>query len=449
MTSTLMKPSPSPRPTEAGQPALARSSRLSPGALMQYADTLTLARRRSVLLLVSLHRSDRLAALAQANSAREVIAEVMRRVEGMLRSSDRYALASHEEIWVLLVDPPGESLAELAGRTLRGNLMRPIHGSDSGAGSAVRLNPAVGGAWQPADSPTDAMNLLAAASEACREAEELESRVKIVTARSESEANHRRQLEQDLRDALFANQFDVHFQPQVSLATGRCTGAEALVRWTRPDGTRVNPGLIASICEARGLMTQLTLFVMNTTLRHLMAWNSQGIDARVSVNLSAITLADPAFPSLVGHALDTWSIAASRLTLELTETAVVRHEQSAMKFMKEIRERGCGLALDDFGTGYSSFNYLRQFPLTELKIDQSFVRNLADDASDQRIVHALVDLAHTFGMHALAEGVEDERSAQSLRTLGCDLAQGYFFARPMPHGEFTAWWREFNRVPTA
>jgi EAL domain-containing protein (putative c-di-GMP-specific phosphodiesterase class I) len=151
----------------------------------------------------------------------------------------------------------------------------------------------------------------------------------------------------------------------------------------------------------------------------------------------------------VGHALDTWSIAASRLTLELTETAVVRHEQSAMKFMKEIRERGCGLALDDFGTGYSSFNYLRQFPLTELKIDQSFVRNLADDASDQRIVNALVDLAHTFGMHALAEGVEDERSAQSLRTLGCDLAQGYFFARPMPHGEFTAWWREFNRVPTA
>jgi EAL domain-containing protein (putative c-di-GMP-specific phosphodiesterase class I) len=194
-------------------------------------------------------------------------------------------------------------------------------------------------------------------------------------------------------------------------------------------------------------MTQMTLFVMNTTLRHLMAWNSQGIDARVSVNLSAVTLADPAFPSLVGHALDTWSIAASRLTLELTETAVVRHEQSAMQFMKEIRERGCGLALDDFGTGYSSFNYLRQFPLTELKIDQSFVRNLAQDASDRRIVLALVDLAHTFGMHALAEGVEDAGSASALRELGCDLAQGYHFARPMPQGEFIAWWRTFNRAP--
>jgi EAL domain-containing protein (putative c-di-GMP-specific phosphodiesterase class I) len=291
------------------------------------------------------------------------------------------------------------------------------------------------------------MTLIGAATDACRESEELESRVRIVTAQSSTEVNQRRQLEHELREALFANELDVHFQPQVSLETGRCTGAEALVRWTRRDGTRVNPGLIAAICEARGLMTQMTLFVMNTTLRHLMAWNSQGIDARVSVNLSAVTLADPAFPSLVGHALDTWSIAASRLTLELTETAVVRHEQSAMQFMKEIRERGCGLALDDFGTGYSSFNYLRQFPLTELKIDQSFVRNLATDASDRRIVLALVDLAHTFGMHALAEGVEDAPSAQALRELGCDLAQGYHYARPMPQAEFIDWWRTFNRAP--
>lgn len=425
----------------------ARSPRLAPAALLQTIDALTLAGRRTVLLLVSLHRSDRLAALAQSRSSREVIGEVMRRVEGMLRSSDRYALASHEELWVLLVDPPGEPLAELAGRTLRSNLTRPIHVTLGDSSSPVRLQPSVGGAWQPAGEGTDAMTLLAAAAEACQESEELESRVKIVVAESSVQVSARRQLEHELREALLANELDVHFQPQVSLENGRCTGAEALVRWTRRDGTRVNPGLIASICEERGLMTQLTLFVMNTTLRHLMAWNAQGIDARVSVNLSAVTLADPAFPSLVGHALDTWSIAASRLTLELTETAVVRHEQSAMQFMKEIRERGCGLALDDFGTGYSSFNYLRQFPLTELKIDQSFVRNLAQDASDRRIVLALVDLAHTFGMHALAEGVEDEASASALRELGCDLAQGYHFARPMPQGEFIAWWRTFNRAP--
>jgi EAL domain-containing protein (putative c-di-GMP-specific phosphodiesterase class I)/GGDEF domain-containing protein len=448
-----MKPSPSPRPPETVRPETptpifgARSPRLTPAALVQTIDALTLAGRRCVLLLVSLHRSDRLAALAQSRASREVIGEVMRRVEGMLRSSDRYALASHEELWVLLVDPPGESLAELAGRTLRANLSRPIHVSLGDTATPVRLQPAVGGAWQPVGGGTDAMTLIGAATDACRESEELESRVRIVTAQSSTEVNQRRQLEHELREALFANELDVHFQPQVSLETGRCTGAEALVRWTRRDGTRVNPGLIAAICEARGLMTQMTLFVMNTTLRHLMAWNSQGIDARVSVNLSAVTLADPAFPSLVGHALDTWSIAASRLTLELTETAVVRHEQSAMQFMKEIRERGCGLALDDFGTGYSSFNYLRQFPLTELKIDQSFVRNLATDASDRRIVLALVDLAHTFGMHALAEGVEDAPSAQALRELGCDLAQGYHYARPMPQAEFIDWWRTFNRAP--
>jgi EAL domain-containing protein (putative c-di-GMP-specific phosphodiesterase class I) len=115
--------------------------------------------------------------------------------------------------------------------------------------------------------------------------------------------------------------------------------------------------------------------------------------------------------------------------------------------MREIRDHGCGLALDDFGTGYSSFAYLRQFPLTELKIDQSFVRNLRSDASDRRIVNALVDLAHTFDMQALAEGVEDAPTAQMLHDLGCDLAQGYHYGRAMPAADFANWWRSFKAVP--
>ncbi len=418
------------------------SPRLAPGALLEFSRELAHSKRRGLLLLVALNRSDRLSALAQEPRARGVVAEAMRRVEGILRPSDRYALASHDEIWVMLVDLPGESLAELASRTLRDNLSRPIHVESELGTLIVQMRPAIGGAWRHPDAGQDPMAVLSAAADACGRAEQLEERILILPAGSDIELVNRGRLERELRQALHANELDVHFQPQVCLKTGRCTGAEALVRWTRSDGTTVSPTLIASICEERGLMTQLTQFVLNTALRHLMTWTSQGIDACISINLSAITLADSAFPTLVGHALATWGIDARRLTLELTESAVVKHERSALQFMREIRDQGCGLALDDFGTGYSSFAYLRQFPLTELKIDQSFVRNLVSDASDRRIVHALVDLAHTFEMHALAEGVEDEATAKVLHGLGCDLVQGYHYGRPMPPNEFANWWRD-------
>ena len=437
-----MTPSPAP-----SLPDAAVSQRLSPSALLAFSRDLVQVRRRGMFLLISLHRSDRLSALAQEPRSRSVLAEVMRRVEGILRPSDRYALASHDEIWVMLVDLPGEALAELASRTLRDSLSRSIHVEGAEGRTIVQLRPAVGGAWRHPDAGQDPMTVLSSAADAALRAEELEERVVILAARSDVELINRNRMEHELRAALNANELDVHFQPQLSLATGQRAGAEALIRWTRPDGTRVSPALIASICEERGMMSQLTQFVLNTALRHLMTWTSQGIDARVSINMSGVTLADPAFATLVGHALSTWGIEPRRLTLELTESAVVRHERSALEFMNQIRAHGCGLALDDFGTGYSSFAYLRQFPLTELKIDQSFVRNLANDASDRRIVQALVDLAHTFNMAALAEGVEDEEASRVLRDLGCDMAQGYFYGRPMPPAEFAAWWRGFTPAP--
>src|SRR5690606_5557837 len=153
----------------------------------------------------------------------------------------------------------------------------------------------------------------------------------------------------------------------------------------------VEPSLIASICEERGMIGQLTQFVLNTSLRYQQFWSSRGIDISVSLNLSAVSLSDASFPDLVGQALSTWGVPGERLTLELTESAIVQNEASAVAFMSRIKALGCKLAIDDFGTGYSSFSYLRQFPLDELKIDQSFVRNMVTDRGDAQIVRALVD----------------------------------------------------------
>lgn len=419
-------------------------TRLAPAALLQFVSDLRTQARTGVLLVVALHRPDRLSALAQQPAARLVIAEIIPRIEALLRPADHYSLVSHDEVWVVLADLPGEALAELAARSLHESLSRPIRTGPLEL--PLQLQPAIGGAWQHPNSDHWAMAILSSASDASERARRLEERILIMPAESDAELTNRALLEQELRVALRANALAVHFQPQISLATGRCTGAEALVRWTKADGTQVSPALIASICETRGMMTELTQFVLNTALRNQMGWDAQGIDAHMSINLSAVTLADAAFPTLVSNALATWGIDPSRLTLELTESAIVQHEQSALAFMRDIRDQGCGLALDDFGTGYSSFAYLQQYPITELKIDQSFVRNLVSSEGDRRIVHALVDLAHTFGMRSLAEGVEDASTARVLHELGCEYGQGYHFSKALPEAEFARWWHEFKAV---
>lgn len=197
------------------------------------------------------------------------------------------------------------------------------------------------------------------------------------------------------------------------------------------------------------MMSQLTQFVLNTSLRHQMFWKTNDVDVAVAINISAQSLADPTFPTQVAQALSTWGADARKLTLELTESSIVQNERTALEFMNQLAELGCHLAIDDFGTGYSSFAYLRQFPLNELKIDQSFVKNIVTEHGDQRIVNALIDLAHTFGMRALAEGIETEEAKTILHDLGCDMAQGYLYAKAMSANKFVSWFREQAKANAA
>lgn len=403
--------------------------------------------KRTALLMLQLNRSDRLQALARNDSASAAVREIAKRIKAILRVSDRFSFVTPDEVWLLLCDLPSEALAELAGRTLRESLMRPINIDRDGENTTiVQLRPVVGGCWAPGGTIPDPMTVVNAASAAMMRARHADEHVLVSKLDADMATLHRASLERELRAALYSNELDVHFQPQIELATGRCVAVEALIRWERSDGKSVNPGLIASVCEERGMMAQLTQYVLNTALRHLMFWRTQGIDISVGINLSATTLSDAAFPSLVGQALNTWNIPGDKLLLELTESSIVQHETSAVEFMRRLKEHGCTLAIDDFGTGYSSFSYLRQFPLDELKVDQSFVENVARDKGDRQIVAALIDLAHTFEMHALAEGVEDADARDALLELGCDRGQGYHYSKPMPPTEFSSWYSEYNKT---
>jgi EAL domain-containing protein (putative c-di-GMP-specific phosphodiesterase class I) len=351
-------------------------------------------------------------------------------------------MASQDELWIALTDVPA-AVAELAARRIHAVLSQPYPRNPScDGGDNVRLHPCVGIAHAPVQSGDPGRNLLALAYDAARRAGETFGRILVATpspAASQIEI-HRRCAE--IRSAIQTNDLDVFFQPQVRLADGRCIGAEALIRWPDWRSGSVTPVEIVSVAESDGLMLPLTMFVLNNSLRHLAEWRGRGFDMRVSVNLSARSLSDPSLPLLIRGALDTWDIDGSSLTLELTEHLIVSNEASALRFMQELRAMGIELALDDFGTGYSSLAYLSRFPVTELKIDQSFVRPLGSGSEDLRVVSAMLGLARTFGLRPVAEGVENETVASALRSLDCAFGQGYHFARPMSAASTLRWLEE-------
>jgi diguanylate cyclase len=399
----------------------------------------------SALLAIGLSRSDRVRALSQRPDTLKVLADVLDRIEAALRPDDRYSVVSVEEIWVLLASADAESIVRLAASALRERIQGRYDGQlDDGTSKTVNIEAAIGGAF--VDSPGSGAGQLAmVAGQALAAARGTEDRIAIHGTSTDSARVERAHLEVRIRKALENNELEVWYQPQVRLDTQRCESFEALIRWPQPKGQPpVSPAFIASICEESGMIGELTRFNVNTALRNLMTWQMRGPAPQVGINLSALTLADASFPSLIAQSCDTWSVAPSRLVFELTEGSIARNEKSTIEFMHRLRELGCGLSIDDFGTGYSSFAYLRHFPVDELKIDRAFVSRLATDAADRRIVKVLIEIAHTFGLQALAEGVEDAATVAVLAELGCNAVQGWHYAKAMPADEAIAWVAAFN-----
>ena len=401
------------------------------------------------VFLIELRRSDRTRALAGVEGARDVLATICRRAAGMLRAGDRFALFGVEDLVLVLPEVDSLGRALLVAARLVQILQEPMRDVDV----HVRVRPAIGCALFP-EHGLDAESLIAAADRACREARDSEEGYRI--AKNGKHVHEDANLSGNLEAALQANQLEVWLQPQYNLRTRCFDAAEALIRWPRPEGVAaVAPNKVIELAEEQGLMPALTLFVLNTVLRQSAAFSQRGIDLRIAVNLSASMLTDVNLARTVQQALELWDVPPDRLTLEVTENTLMQDIEGSLATLHALKRIGTRLSLDDFGTGYSSFAYLRRMPLDELKIDQLFVRNLgaADKAAapqhdgDMRIVRSIVDVAHNFDLHTVAEGVEDEATLKLLENLGCDVIQGYFTAPPMPIDRFEAWWREHSSEP--
>lgn len=239
-------------------------------------------------------------------------------------------------------------------------------------------------------------------------------------------------LERELRQALAAEQFVVHYQPQIELATDRVVGVEALVRWNHPYRGLVRPGEFIGLAEDLGLIGPLTAWVLRSACGQQRRWQDQGVDGlQMSVNLSPVQFRERGVELLIERVLAESSLAASSLDLELTENAVIENSQTAIQSLRHLNQLGVSLSIDDFGTGYSSLSYIKRLPVQRLKIDQSFVQNLEHSLNDEVIVRAIVNLGHSLGLSVIAEGVETEGQLLRLRAFGCDQVQGNLISPPV------------------
>jgi diguanylate cyclase (GGDEF)-like protein/PAS domain S-box-containing protein len=250
-------------------------------------------------------------------------------------------------------------------------------------------------------------------------------------------------LEHDLAAALRRDELSVVFQPQVDLVSGRAFAVEALVRWQHPDRGPIPPDVFIPLAERMGIVPAIDEWVLRAALHALRDWTDQGLhDLRLAVNLSGQDLGRDDLVATVRHALLEAMIDPWRLELEITETAAVAQPEGAIERLQELRAMGVHIAIDDFGTGFSMLSRLRELPIDRLKIDRSFVTDLARDIDARAIVGSTIAMGHALGLDLCAEGVESDATAELLRELGCDSAQGYHFSRPLPAAELAAWLRE-------
>ncbi len=362
-----------------------------------------------------------------------LLREIGRRLKAGLRETDTVARLSGDEFALLL-----DGASDLpAAATAAWKIQQLCESGFVIDDEVVRLSTSIGIALFPEHGRTTD-DLLQRADLAMYDAKRSGTSYAVFDAAHAKRMADSLALLADLRECVARGELVVHYQPLIDLATRRTTGVEALVRWNHPEHGLLQPASFLPQAERTPLMAPLTRWVLNDALRQQQSWRGEGIDVTMAVNISARTLKPNGdLPETVAELADFWGIPPGRLTLELTESTLI--EPAAPDVLHRLHKIGGKVSVDDFGTGYSSLAYLKNLPVDQLKIDQSFVRNLARLPGDAVIVRSTVDLAHNLGMTVVAEGVEDQNTLDILVQYGCDSVQGHLFSRALTADELTPW----------
>ena len=359
-----------------------------------------------------------------------LLSTVAERLQSAVRDGDTVARLGGDEFVLILNDQTNGEVIYRAMQRILATVSEPL----MIGGQELYITCSAGVSVYPEDGP-DVESLLKNADVAMYRAKENgRNNFKFYTAEMNAVANERLALEGSLRKALDRDELLLHYQPKVSLATGRIVGAEALVRWRHPERGLIAPDRFIPIAEETGLIVPIGEWVLRVACEQHRAWRGAGLPpVPVSVNVSARQFRQDRFGKTVRQILSETGVDAEQLEIEITESMVMHDVQAAIRILHELKSLGVGLSVDDFGTGYSSLSYLRRLPLDTLKIDRTFVHDIADlqEGDGGLLAQAIISLGHSLKLKIIAEGVENDAELAFLRAHQCDQVQGYYFSKPV------------------
>jgi predicted signal transduction protein with EAL and GGDEF domain len=362
-----------------------------------------------------------------------LLQEVSGRVQGVLRAVDTVARLGGDEFAVVLPQTDETGALRVA-QSLLEVLGEPIVLAEQ----RVEIGASIGVALVPHHGQ-DATTLLRHADVAMYAAKQGGGGAALYAPAQDRHSPGRLALSSALRHAISHEELRLHYQPLVDLSSGAVTGVEALVRWQHPERGLLLPEHFVPLAEQSGLITALTRWVVAQALRDCRQWQEQGRNLSVAVNLSMHTLREESLPDTVAALLAEHGVPATRLQVELTETALMTDPARVTAILHRLAALGVRIAIDDFGTGYSSLSYLKRLPIGAIKLDRTFVTDMGRDTDDATIVASTIGLGHSLGLSFVAEGVEDAATWHQLAALGCDAVQGYYCSRPLPVAELQRW----------
>ncbi len=373
----------------------------------------------------------------------QVLQSVSKRLQANLRAGDTVAhLISGE--FLLLLQNVGSDGAVAVADQIQQLLLKPQRINDHDLALDCRM----GIAAFPKDGQ-EVEQLLDRAAIAMKDAAQMPGRLHIYE--QGRDLAHRRQITliRDLRHAAGNGELLLHYQPKLDIRQGVVRQAEALLRWQHPHFGMVSPAEFITLAERTGSIQLLTRWVIEEGMRQLAEWNQRGLRLQLSLNISAEDLLSGDLSERVSALLKVYDLPAEQLIFEITESAVMREPELALEVLLRLRACGISLSVDDFGTGYSSLAHLKRLPVQELKIDQSFVRDLDETSEDAVIVRSTIEMSHNLGLKVVAEGVEYEHSLRLLERWHCDTAQGYLISRPLSAAAFESWIAQPLNSPSA
>ncbi|OHD90796.1 EAL domain-containing protein [Sulfuricurvum sp. RIFCSPLOWO2_12_FULL_43_24] len=366
------------------------------------------------------------------NIGDELLVYVASRIQSVIREADTLARQGGDEFLILLSGADADNAAHVAEKLIE-SVSQPykIHHHE------LSITPSIGIAIYPIDG----INLTALSQSAdtamYRAKHDGRNCYRFFTPEFQERSARNLELENALRHALIRNELTLHYQPQIALENGKLIGVEALLRWNHPTMGMISPAEFIPIAEESGQIIAIGEWVLYHALGQLRAWINAGMEPFImAVNLSAIQFRHPKLVSLVLGILEDFHLPPQFLELELTERIASENPLQAIKIMNTLYDHGIRMSIDDFGTGYSSLNYLKNFRVYKLKIDQSFIRDITDNPEDKTIVKTIINMAHSLNMITIAEGVETLEQLDLLRKSGCNEVQGYYFSKPLPAPEF-------------